>query len=371
MMAYDGYGRLQSRHVPEQNTGTATVWTYNADDTVNTITDARGAVTTYGYAGTNRHLVKTLTHTLTGSPTINVSYAYDAVGNRLSMTDGQGSVTYTHNQLSQLTSETRAITGVGNFTLNYTYNLSGQLSSITDPFGAQVGYSYDKVGRLSAVTGSNFASVTSYASNFQYRAWGALKSLTYGNSKTLALGYYQNLSVSTYEIPSLMKKIYEYYDDGRLMFIQDQLTTNSKFDRLYKYDHVGRNTIALSGAEARGQGPTDDRPYNETMAYDAMGHLTLRELRHWDRWDTSGNQTYINNRRQGWQYDADGRMLTGISYYSYDSAGRISTFGDGDPYETDQQFDGDGRRLKATLRSFDPNTSQWSTEKVTYYLHSR
>jgi hypothetical protein len=106
------------------------------------------------------------------------------------------------------------------------------------------------------------------------------------------------------------------------------------------------------------------------MAYDAMGHLTLRELRHWDRWDTSGNQSYINNRRQGWQYDADGRMLTGVTYYSYDSAGRISTFGDGDPYETDQQFDGDGRRLKSTLRSFDPNTSQWSTEKVTYYVHS-
>jgi hypothetical protein len=105
------------------------------------------------------------------------------------------------------------------------------LSSITDPFSAQVGYGYDNVGRVSVVTGANFASVSTYASSFLYRAWGALKSLSYGNSKTLALSYNQNLSVSNYEIPGVMKKSYQYYDDGRLMFTQDQLTSNSKFDR--------------------------------------------------------------------------------------------------------------------------------------------
>jgi hypothetical protein len=45
------------------------------------------------------------------------------------------------------------------------------------------------------------------------------------------------------------------------MFTQDQLTSNSKFDRLYLYDHRGRITTALTGAEARGQGPTNHRPY--------------------------------------------------------------------------------------------------------------
>lgn len=369
-LSYDGYGRLQSRHLPQQDQNTATVWTYNSDDTVSTITDARGAVTTFGYMGTNRHLVKQVTHTLTGKPTLSTFFTHDAAGNRLSMSDGAGSVNYVYNQLSQLTSETRNLTGVGSFTLTYAYNLNGQLGSITDPFGAQVGYSYDKIGRLSAVSGSNFASVSSYASGFQYRAWGALKSLTYGNSKTLSMGYDANLNVSTYEIPGLMKKSYEYYDDGRIKFIQDQSITNSKFDRLYKYDHIGRITSALSGAEARGQGSTNDRPYNETLAYDAMGHLTLRELRHWDRYDTTGNETYINNRRQYWQYDADGRLLSGSSQYTYDAAGQVSTFGDGDPYETDQQLDGDGRRIKSVQRRYDLQTNQWVTEKITYYIHS-
>jgi hypothetical protein len=41
---YDGYGRLQTRHVPEQNAGTATTWSYNTDDTIQSRTDARELV---------------------------------------------------------------------------------------------------------------------------------------------------------------------------------------------------------------------------------------------------------------------------------------------------------------------------------------
>jgi hypothetical protein len=83
----------------------------------------------------------------------------------------------------------------------------------------------------------------------------------------------------TYEILGVMKKSYEYYNDGRLKFTEDQLVTNSKFDRLYRYDHVGQINIALSGQEAREQDTTNDRPYNETTTYDAFGHLTSRDVR--------------------------------------------------------------------------------------------
>ena len=48
-MTYDGYGRLKTKHVPEQNFGAATTYDYFADDTIHTITDARGASTTYAY----------------------------------------------------------------------------------------------------------------------------------------------------------------------------------------------------------------------------------------------------------------------------------------------------------------------------------
>jgi YD repeat-containing protein len=59
-MVYDGYGRLESQHDPEHSFGTAITWTYNADDTVNKITDARGASQTFAY--NNRHLPTTITY---------------------------------------------------------------------------------------------------------------------------------------------------------------------------------------------------------------------------------------------------------------------------------------------------------------------
>src|SRR6266478_1219491 len=42
-MAYDGYGRLQTKHVPEQASASVTTYTYIANDTVQSVTDARGA----------------------------------------------------------------------------------------------------------------------------------------------------------------------------------------------------------------------------------------------------------------------------------------------------------------------------------------
>src|SRR6185436_8821238 len=55
--AYDGYGRLQTRTTPEQG---ATNYTYFANGTAQTVTDARGATTTYAY--NNRDLVTNITY---------------------------------------------------------------------------------------------------------------------------------------------------------------------------------------------------------------------------------------------------------------------------------------------------------------------
>jgi YD repeat-containing protein len=87
--AYDGYGRLQSRTTPEQGTST---YTYFADNAVQTITDARGATTTLAY--NNRRLPTSISYGVPSgvAATANVSFAYDAAGNRTSMTDGLGSV---------------------------------------------------------------------------------------------------------------------------------------------------------------------------------------------------------------------------------------------------------------------------------------
>ena len=153
-MSYDGYGRLKTKHVPEQNG--VTIWEYNADDTLQKITDARGASQNFAY--NNRHLTTGITYAAPSGSGIAVpasaTFAYDAAGNRTSMTDGTGSTSYSYDTLSRMTSETRTFTGLsGSYALNYSYNLANALTVLAIPFRSrQVGYNYDAAGRLSGVT---------------------------------------------------------------------------------------------------------------------------------------------------------------------------------------------------------------------------
>jgi ribosome modulation factor len=69
------------------------------------------------------------------------------------------------------------------------------------------------------------------------------------------------------EYPASLNLTYQYYGDGRIKYIQNHV--NRRFDRLYKYDHLGRLTEALSGIEAGGTGASvEDSPYKETFQYD-------------------------------------------------------------------------------------------------------
>ena len=281
-MTYDGYGRLKTRHVPEQNAGTNTVWNYNADDTVQSMTDARGAIATNGYNA--RHLVTSITYSApAGTPaTAPVTFAYDAAGNRKSMTDGLGSVSYSYDQLSRMSSETRTFTGVGTYAINYEYNLANQLSSITNPFSDRIDYARDHASRLTSVTGTSFGTqqpISTYASNIKYRAWNAIKHVDYGDNRSLDATYNSRRLAATFTVSGLISKTYDYYADGNLRFSSDLL--DHRFDRSYGFDHAVRLTSAFSGAEARGEAATTNRPYKQTYGYDAFNHLTARTNEVW------------------------------------------------------------------------------------------
>ena len=420
VMTYDGYGRLLTKHAPEENTGTYTSWTYNNDDTINTVTDARGATTTLGYAGTNRHLVKSLTRTLSGSPTINSTYNYDAAGNRTSMTDSLGSVSYSFDQLSRMTSESRTLTGewAGTYTFNYQYNLANQLTSLSIPFRSQqIGYNFDTTGRLSGVTASGFSGIhnewpnyptqtlTSFASNISYRAWGAVKSMTYGNTTneqtsfdarlrpvtyTLSNMNYTNSSVYPYPNYNTMTWSFGYYDDGRVEHAWD--STNNWFDRAYKYDHVGRIKEASTFRRARGLAPFPainyHDPYYQTVTYDAWNHSNRTGKLF--SGDLSDSATYVNNRRSDFQYDTAGNATADLSYtHTFDAAGAatgsisISQVGDGEQFPMQPRvaitelYSGDQQPLKreqvsrqALYDEFGNITGISEDTQTTYYLTS-
>jgi YD repeat-containing protein len=379
-MTYDGYGRLKTKHVPEQNAGANTVWTYNADDTVQSVTDARGATTNFTY--NNRRLIANVSWSVPApSPTpiptpAAVSFAYDAVGNRTSMTDGFGNVSYEYYPTSRLKSETRTLTGVtnpnsadGKFKLSYDYNLAGQLNKFTDAANMTINYAYGADGRVSGVTGSDtlYANVSNYASNFQYRAWGGLKSMTDGKGNTRSLTYNSRGLPTHFEVSgSIVSQNYDYYDDGALSFVHN--LSDNNFDRSYRYDHASRLAEAKTGGTARNG--VGDTPFYESFGYDVFNNLTSRQTNTWnDQTMASDAASYSNHRRlsSGWSYDEDGRNLTIVSRSNrYDASGRQAQMNSnyvvlGHNVNVTQNFgyDGVGARISESISTV-----------TTYYLTS-
>ncbi|MFL6332500.1 MAG: PKD domain-containing protein [Pyrinomonadaceae bacterium] len=405
-LEYDGYGRLRSRHQPRYDAGANVTYTYDADDVPLTMTDPRGVVTTYGYTNaagyTNkRHLVNSVTYSNAPSGVdvpAQARFEYDAAGNRTSMTDGTGSVTYGYNALSQLASEARQFTGLSGhtYTTTYDYTVSGQLKYVIDPVGSRVDYEYDTAGRMLNVAGSGPASSSSYASNMSYRAWGALKDVDYGNSTHQFFGYDARLRAATMELRNVIANVsnqtpvtmawnYVYYADGRVNYAYD--LNDNRFDRKLDYDDKGRLKEAYTGLEARGQAPTvpANSPFRQTFDYDEWGNMKTRSGRLWKQPLAGESSEYgTDDRRDGWGYDAAGNLTESDSTVNkYDAAGSQTyshppAFGEcgGYDYEIAQEYDGEGRpakRAQTTRRdvSTDPAQPQCVTAvEETYYVYS-
>jgi YD repeat-containing protein len=420
LMTYDGHGRLWTRKAPIQTS--ATFYAYNADDTVQSMTDARGATRTMSY--NHRRLVTGVSYSAPSGITATgpTTFAYDAAGNRLWMDDDAGRVDYQYNALSLLSSETRQFAGLtGSYTLGYSYNLAGQVASVTDPTGVAVNYGYDGTGRLSQVTGSTYAGVSRYATEMQYRAFGALKSLTYGSNQGLAQGFDARLRLTSLQSGSQLSAAFQYYDDGQIRYAKDN--TDATKDRAYGYDQMGRLSEGLTGGEARDyvfgtQGGEADGIYRQTYQYDVWDNLTGRTVnRFWSGGEPFAD-TYVNQRKQGMSYDDEGNIthdtygLDGRSH-TYDAAGQkvqtrersqsqgpgtvappppgedtmsASPAGGGGVYTSipeggyyttttltiSQSYDGDGRSTKRveTKTQSTPFYVPVTTEQVDYYVSS-
>lgn len=350
-LTYDGYGRLKTRHLPIQQatsgvTTDHTTWEYNADDTIHSITDARGVVTTYGY--NNRHLQTSISYNTTGTAnvasTTNVACAYDAAGNRTSMTDAAGTVSYHYDLLSRMDWEERTFANRptdGAYRLSYQYNISGLLTRVLDEH-SQRGFrqTYDEVARLTGVFAINpQGTETQYSAQMKYRATGALKSMAFAGS-TLSKTYNQRGTVASLSSTGLTRS-YQYHNDGQIKFVDDQSASGGVvLDRGYSYDFAGRLKEAFSGTQAFNYannipGGTANGPYYQNYTYDPWNNETAVNSRLWSRDNSMAVSAYADNRQATWNYDNDGRLVTmnepldagmALPYaplaYTYDAAGR-------------------------------------------------
>lgn len=408
-IVYDSYGRLKERWLPSYCTApsagsTACTETtpyvnyeYNSDDTLYRLTDPRGVKATYAY--NSRHLVTSITYDALANavlpsplpsrpiPSPNVTFGYDAAGNRTSMDDAPGSVSYTYDTLSQLTAETRTFDQGGvtrSFQLQYQYNLVGQLKQLTDPWSATVTYNRDKTGRETGLTATGYKdqnqwtnrNVTTFASNIRYRAWNGIKDFANGSpigNGNFAMGYDSQMRLTSFTGAGRTTE-HDYYNDGRVKEVRD-LFYGSNFLRKYEYDQSARLTKAHAGGTAQ----TSTSPYSLTYGYDEWGNTTSRTGSNWSQSLASFNTTYTNGHDNNMKYDAAGNVKNYASassndpYTHYNAGNQLFTQfvgGSGGLVKVrEQYFDGDGG--KVLYATFDGSTSNGSYTHVGNYYYIR
>ena len=299
-----------------------------------------------------------------------------------------------------LTSESREfveLTGQ-TYTLNYEYELGGQLKKITDHNNATINYNYDVAGQLSEVTGEGnlIENVSDYASGFDYRAWGAMRSISFGNGTNQQTDFNSRFQPTSGSLNGLMLGTsmswsYDYYNDGRQQHAYNAF--DNRFDRLLKYDHLGRLKDAYSGREARGllpATPHPDSPYQQTFHYDGLNNRTQKTGRFWRNPQSGSTPCLPRQAPDG--CDSEGNLISfGNEEKTFNAAGRQVKFDDwqntvgGSPnhpdvqpgIEIEQTYDADGRPTKRTetsrteeLIGSGPQTNILETAIGSHYVYS-
>jgi RHS repeat-associated protein len=285
--AYTVVDQVSSYTAPNVGGGNQTVYAYNLDRQLNTITRPDNQTLTFGYDSGAR--LSTLT-----IPGGNYTYAYDATtGNLSSITaPGGGTVSYTYDG-SLLKQTTWAGTVAGsvsrvfdnNFritsqsvnganTINFTYDNDSLLTgagSLTLTRNAQTGF----------VTGTTLGSMTD---SRNYTGFGEVSSYSasYNGSGIYSASYtYDKLSRLTQKVETVGgTDIYDYtYDTaGRLT----QVKKNSVVSATYTYDSNG-NRVSYAGAGPAVSGTYDNQDRltqygTASFAYTANGELTTKTV---------------------------------------------------------------------------------------------
>jgi YD repeat-containing protein len=395
-MTYDTHGRMETRHFPVEDSSAHTIWTYNDDGSIHSTTDPRGVVTSFSYNA--RGLLDTISYNpgSTGiADTPDVSFNYDDLGNRIEMNDGTGTTTYSYDEVSRLTSETKDFADLStNYTISYGYNF-GALASVSNPFasGATANFSSNKVGKVTGASEYYNSTTSQYVSDTKYRAWGALKEYKYTNPFNLSggttpqsgevhLDYDSRLLVSSYDTSDNRGAIdgmeFERYKDGKLKSAEED-AGRPWLDRTYSYDAVGRLSEALTGKDVHGGDPlVADGPYKQNNTYNGFSEITHVSGKYWGTTTPSVSRTYTDSRDSTHTYDAAGNVTTEkirtnptalYRTYTYDAAGRViqvftPQINTNTPAVTNTSaYDGNGSAAKTSSSSTPLST-------VSYYIPS-
>src|SRR5262249_31014169 len=140
-----------------------TTYFYDIDSNLLSVTDARGVSTSFAYDALNRMVMQIDAFSAPSTlPSLNHAspihtFAYDADGNVLSVTDPRGARTsYAYDALDRLVKAVEADSqpsslpalNHGKPTSTFLYDIDSNVLSVTDPRGVTTSFAYDALRRL-------------------------------------------------------------------------------------------------------------------------------------------------------------------------------------------------------------------------------
>jgi RHS repeat-associated protein len=385
---YNNVDRLSTRKDP---LGNSESYQFDSNGNLTEFTDRRGEVTMYAYDNLNRRtfagfntqsgptyestitntfdagnrltqavdsVTGTITRTFDGldrmtqetTPQGSVSYSYDAVGRRTSLTvAGQTPINYSYDNSNRLTQVTQGTNTTASFaydaanrrtslvlpngvTMSYTYDSASQLTGINYALGqsalGNLTYSYDLTGRRTNMGGSYAAvnlpspiATTAYNANNQLTQWGAATPTYDANGNTLSDGTNAYVWNGRNQLASMNSGAdsFQYDPFGRRVSKTILLTTTN-----YLYDH-GNVAQEISGTTPTANLLTGDSDeyFQRTDSNGAASFLT----------DALGSALAVTN--------SSGSTL---AQYTYEPFGNTTiTGGSANPYQyTGRENDGTG-----------------------------
>ena len=262
-----------------------------------------------------------------------MAYSYDAVGNRLTMTDIRGVTNYTYDPLNRVLS----VTTPGGSPIVYAYDGVGNRTVLQYPDGKTADYAYDALNRLAQVTGP-----THLLTTYTYDPTGNLTGAANPNATTVALTYdpANRLARLTNKAGTKVLSSFGYTLDAvgnRLQVASPSGTTTYGYDTLYRLTSWTNPAAQLT-----------------QYTYDAVGNrLSLVSPAGTTNYSYNNGDEMLTAGTSSFAYDGNGNQLTKTTgsttvTYAWDALNRLTSVVGGTA-NTQYQYDGDGNRVSQQL----------------------
>lgn len=259
-------------------------------------------------------------------------------------------------------------------TIHYVYDDNGLLKSMRYPSGLRVAYRYDEQGRVLALNGV-------YETGTDSERFTILRAIRYDEVTGLVIGFMHGNGISTrfrYNAQGRLTKLtrrlngeivdkdlYAYDSQGLIASI-DRL--NSTESRRYEYDPEGRLIQESQG---------DSTVSNMTMinySYDAVGNRLMRTV---DGRTKTYNYAPDANQlqsieRKSLSYDTRGNLLedrAGSRSFDYSATNRMEAFYRDGELKAEYDYDVNGRRIRKRLHR--PNSEGVKSVRFLYNTNGR